>query len=83
MQNLILESLGINFEFNKQKTKKLVCHFLFATSGFWPILLYFKFLIFTDPSGRARKFSPDPGDGEKLAGTFKKKSSPYLLRNSS
>ena len=36
---LILESIGINFEFNKQKTKKLVCHFLFATSGFWPILL--------------------------------------------
>ena len=44
-------------------------------------LLKFMFSVFPDPFGRVAKFVPVPGDGEKLAGTFKIKSSPYLLRN--
>ena len=48
-------------------------HFLFAPFRFFPILIKFTFLIFPDPSGRVEKFFPNPGNGEKLAGSFKKK----------
>ena len=36
-------------------------------------LIKFTFSIFPDSSGRVGNFFPDPGDGEKLAGTLKKK----------
>ena len=60
-------------------TKKLEYPFLFAPSRFLAKLIRFTFLIFPDPSGRVGHFFPDPGDGEKLARTFKRKSLWHLF----
>ena len=81
MQNLILSWLAPISNLGNEK-QRLMWHFLFGLFRFLPILIKFTFLIFMDTSGRRMgNFFPDPGDGEKLAGTFKKKSSQYLNRN--
>ena len=54
-------------------TRKLGYPFLFALLRFSANLIKFTFSVFLDPTGRMGKFFPDPGDGEKLAGTLEEK----------
>ena len=51
-------------------TEDIVYYFYLAPSRFSADLIKFTFSVFPDPSGRVGKFFPDPGDGEKLAGSF-------------
>ena len=53
-------------------TEDIVYYFYLAPSRFSADLIKFTFSVFPDPSGRVGKFFPDPGDGEKLAGSFEK-----------
>ena len=82
--NAEFNSASIDTNLNKIEgtTRKLRYPFLFALSRFLANLIKFTFSVFPDRSGCVGKFFPDPGDGEKLAGTFKKKSSRYLNGNS-
>ena len=73
MQNLILSRLEPVSNLKNEKQKSSCGNFLFGPFCFLPILIKFTFLIFTDTSGRVGNFFPDPGNGEKLAGTFLKK----------
>ena len=82
--NVVFNSASIdtNFKRIRQISKEILYYFLLAPSRFSADLIKFTFSVFPDPSGRMGKFFPDPGDREKLAGTFTKKSSPYLHKNS-
>ena len=81
--NAEFNSASIDTNLNKIEAtaRKLEYPFLFALLHFLANLIKFMFFVFLNPSGHVGKFFPDPGDGEKLAGTFKKKSSQYLNRN--
>ena len=76
-------SIDTNFLKVRQTEEEISYCFLLAPLRFLANLFKFSFSVFPDSSGRVVKFFPVPNDGEKLGGTFKKKSSPYLLRNSS
>ena len=73
--NAEFNSASIDTNLNKIEatTRKLGYPFLFALLRFLANLIKFTFSVFPDPSERVGKFFPDPGDGEKLVGTLKKK----------